>query len=172
MLDFIKKISVIYLSIAMVFIVTQGCAEIKQGATRKFNDFTSWLDEMDQKIQRNIKKTGSVNTGNKDGFTISSYTATPNIVKRGDSVEVSLIYQLYKNDNTPTKFKYTVNIIYYNKLSHKILEEELEQDNGQWEDTFIFKVPEAFDYGKYEIRQKIVYENGELQAAAFFTVIR
>ena len=28
------------------------------------------------------------------------------------------------------------------------------------------------DYGKYEIRQKIVYENGELQAAAFFTVIR
>ena len=72
MLDFIKKISVIYLSIAMVFIVTQGCAEIKQGATRKFNDFTSWLDEMDQKIQRNIKKTGSVNTGNKDGFTISS----------------------------------------------------------------------------------------------------
>ena len=149
MLDFIKKISVIYLSIAMVFIVTQGCAEIKQGATRKFNDFTSWLDEMDQKIQRNIKKTGSVNTGNKDGFTISSYTATPNIVKRGDSVEVSLIYQLYKNDNTPTKFKYTVNIIYYNKLSHKILEEELEQDNGQWEDTFIFKVPEAFDYGGF-----------------------
>lgn len=65
-----------------------------------------------------------------------------------------------------------MNIIYYNKLSHKILEEELEQDNGQWEDTFIFKVPEAFDYGKYEIRQKIVYENGELQAAAFFTVIR
>lgn len=167
-----KKFAAIIMFVICISLTVQGCAEVSQGFHRKFNEFTSWLDELDQKIQRHIRKTGVASISNKETITINSLQAQPEIIKKGETVEINFTYEIYKSDGLNTKIKYSANLYSYNKLLFQIFEEETEQDNGRWEDIFSFTVPASAKTGKYEVRYKITYEKGELQATTFFTVIR
>ncbi len=166
------KINSKIIMILLIIFSIQGCAEVSQGFQRKFHDFTSWLNELDQKIQRHIRKTGIISSSNKEGITINSLNAIPDVAKKGGTIKVIFIYDVYKKNKLNTKLKYSASLYYYNKIISQIFSEETEKDNGRWEDTFSFTVPSSAKPGKYEIRYKVAHDNGELQAATFFTVIR
>lgn len=102
-----KKIAAIILSVVYILLTVQGCAEVSQGFQRKFHDFTSWLNELDQKIQRHIRKTGAASASNKEAVTISSLHTLPEIVKNGEMVEIKFIYEIHKSSGLNTKIKYS-----------------------------------------------------------------
>lgn len=169
----IMKKNIVPLCIVIFFSISiQGCAELNQGFQRKFHEFTIWVDEMDRKIQRHIRRTGTASTSNEETVTINSLQAVPDIVKQGEPVEIKFVYEIYKKEGSSKKIQYNADLYFYSKRLFPIFDEVIEQDNGRWEDSFSFKVPADAKPGKYEIRYKLAHEKGALQAATFFTVIR
>lgn len=93
------------------------------------------------------------------------------VIKRGDKVTVAVQYVVMNDVDSGCTVKETKSI-WHDGVQESVLDESLVQrENGTWESTISFELPENAQPGEYEIRQVIATNEQTRVSAVPFTVI-
>jgi len=101
---------------------------------------------------------------------ISQATATPNTVRPGQPVDMSMTYTVLNPDNTPTKVTLYREVRLNGQTVGQPNTVQLVNQNGTFEDRVAFTVPPVAGPGLYTVSNRVLTDYGSAERTTSFTV--
>ena len=144
---------------------------------RKVDNF---LQDLGRSIKRTTRKITSAQPARRQRngvpqngmvFTIQKVSIAPGKVKKGEQVTLTLQYVIMGAPAAGLKVTEKTTLVAGNKELTVLKDESTTKEDGTWEDTLTFAVPESATPGKYTIIQELRGQGQTRSSRRSFTVL-
>ena len=163
----------LFLLLCLPTLLQQSCRAVDY-----VNDVNTWLAGIEQKMQKTVKKYNSewakqsidYQEGSGLVLDVNSFTVTPDKVKRGGVVTINMQYVIAGAGQQKVKLKQTKDLWFNDRKIVELDADEVVCEDGTWENSTSFKVPDSAQTGKHKVKQTLVVNDTKVQSLGFFTV--
>lgn len=160
-----------------VHLFVAGCAPAFKEPIRKVDKFFQDLGTSIKQTTRKI--TGEQPTGKQINYeprhgvvlTIQKVSIAPTKVKQGEQVKVTLQYVIMGAPAAGLKVTEKNTLLSGGKELTVLKDESTTKENGTWENTMTFAVPDSATPGKYTIHQELSAQGLTRSSRRSFTVL-
>jgi len=171
----IRPIPILLLSVALLL---TGCAtppafrEPLRQVDQFFQDLGNSINRTTRKITGEQPTRRQINYQPQNGFVfkIQKATLTPTKVKKGEQVKLTLRYVIMGAPADGLKVTEKSRLLRDGKVLTVLKDDASSKENGTWENTFTFAVPDSASPGKYTLVQELSAQGQTRSSQRSFTV--
>lgn len=167
------KNTTLFLLLCLPSLLQQSCRAVDY-----ITEVNNWLAGIEKEMQKSVKKYSAqwskelidYKEGSGLFLDVNSFTVTPATVKRGEVVTINMEYVIVGTGPQKIKVKQTKDLWFNDRKIAELDSDEVDCDDGTWESSTSFKVPDSAQTGKHKIKETLVANDLKVQSLGFFTV--